>query len=301
MENLIVTSYEYPDLDGAACTYAYSEFLNKNGNHSIAKLYGKLNEETNFVLDFFKIKFKHNKMNKNCDFVLVDASDLIHLSKKVESKRVIEIIDHRKVNQIEKFPNAKIQMEFVGAAATLVAERFYYNKIAISRESSALLYSAIISNTINFHANVTTKRDTKMALWLKANLHIPKNYIHKMFVHKSTFNSIGSALDDLGISEMNKKRVGIIQLEIVNLRKFVNSNIKEIEKELRKIKISQKLDYLFLTCIDVEKYFNEFVCVDENTKKLLEAALKIRFKNSSATLNRIIMRKEIAPKLKKLI
>ena len=71
----------------------------------------------------------------------------------------IEVVDHRAVNEADKFQNAKIQIEMVGSAATLIAEKFLHATTSTSPESAALLYSAIISNTINFQANVTTDRD----------------------------------------------------------------------------------------------------------------------------------------------
>jgi nanoRNase/pAp phosphatase (c-di-AMP/oligoRNAs hydrolase) len=40
-ETMMITAYENPDLDGVACAYAYSEFLNNNDKKYITALFGK--------------------------------------------------------------------------------------------------------------------------------------------------------------------------------------------------------------------------------------------------------------------
>ncbi|HRN71056.1 MAG TPA: DHH family phosphoesterase, partial [Candidatus Woesebacteria bacterium] len=186
----LITAYENPDLDGTACAYAYAEFLNKNGGDVVAGIYGKIHREAQFVFDKFDIKplADADKLNNEIDsIIIVDASDIRGLSDKINPAKVIEIIDHRKVNEADKFPNAKVQIELVGSAGTLIAEKFYESRTSISKESAVLLYSAIVSNTINFKANVTTERDHKMAEWLLSQFELPDNFVHEMFKFKSTF------------------------------------------------------------------------------------------------------------------
>ena len=46
--------------------------------------------------------------------VILDASEPVHLEGRLVSEQVIEVIDHRKVNEAYRFTNAKIQIELVG-------------------------------------------------------------------------------------------------------------------------------------------------------------------------------------------
>ena len=187
---LLVTPYKNPDLDGTACAFGYAEFLRKNGKDVVAAVFGKPHREAQFVIDKFNIPALENAeevVNNVGGIIIVDASDLRGLSDKIQPEKVVEIIDHRKIHEAEKFPNAKAQIELVGSAATLIAEKFYNNKTTISPESAELLFSAIVSNTINFQANVTTERDHKIANWLKTKFSLPDNYVHEMFSDKSQF------------------------------------------------------------------------------------------------------------------
>ncbi len=127
-DELLITAYENPDLDGFACAFAYSEFLTKQGFDSVAAVFGKPHREVQFVIKKFNIHglADASKLVGNASgIVLVDASDVSGLSDKIDPTKVVEIVDHRKVNEAQRFPNAKVQIEFVGAAATLIAEKFH--------------------------------------------------------------------------------------------------------------------------------------------------------------------------------
>lgn len=188
---IIVTGYSNPDLDGIASTIAYGELLKKQGKNARVALFGTPHREAQFVFKTFDIDKPaqaENILSQEDKLILVDASDLRGISNLIDPKQVIEIIDHRKINQADKFPNAKIQIELVGSCATLIAEKFFKEKVIITSSSAALLYSAIISNTVNFQANITTDRDKKMSYRLVRQFNLPKGYTHKMFVAKSVFN-----------------------------------------------------------------------------------------------------------------
>jgi manganese-dependent inorganic pyrophosphatase len=300
---ILITPYQNPDLDGTACVYAYAEFLNKTGRKAIAALFGEPHREAQFVMEQFSIPAFENAefVVDDCEgVILVDASDLGGLSGKIKVERVIEIIDHRKVHEADKFPNAKVHIELVGSAATLIAEKFHTENIDISKESAALLYSAIVSNTINFQANVTTHRDHKMADWLQEKFTLPKNYIRNMFSDKSQFKKSlkETVIGDFATFQFNGQHLGIAQLEIVDVSSFVENNLSEIRTVLKEIQKEQSLDLICMTVIDLEKAFNKLVVLDTKIQTLLEDVLKINFVDGVAQREGILMRKEIVPLIK---
>ena len=302
-DRILVTPYANPDLDGTACAFAYAELLIKSGKNAVAAVSGTLHKEAQFVLNKFNIKSLLNAEDliKEVEgVILVDASDTQGISSKIDPKKVIEIIDHRKINESDKFPNAKVHIELVGSAATLIAEKFFNSQIPMSTESAALLFSAICSNTINFQANVTTPRDHKMAVFLKTKFPLPKNYVHEMFSYKSALNeTLKLRLShEIATFKFNLYSLGIVQLELMDSSNFINENLEEIQKILLELKKEKTLDLIFLTCIDVEKGFNEFVTVDKITEELVEEVLKVKFHDSIAKRKGILMRKEIVPLIK---
>ncbi len=150
---ILITSYKNQNLDGSACAFAYAEFLRQQGKRAQAAVFGIPHLEAQFVFTKFKIPPLKNAgkfVSEADEIIIVDASDLGRLADKIQPEKVIEVIDHRKMHRADQFPRARIQIELVGAAAILIAEKFYSSRVAISTESAALLFLAIVSNTINF-------------------------------------------------------------------------------------------------------------------------------------------------------
>ena len=177
-----------PDLDAFACVFAYKEFLVKNGQEAESVIFGTPQDEVKYLIDRFNIPATENnskQLDSAAKIILVDSSQLETLDKSVNPQNVIEIIDHREVTDANLFPNAKIQIELIGAAGTLIAEKFIKRQTEISFESAVLLYGAIISNTLNFKSNTTTERDRIAASWLNKKANLPENFAKEMFLAKS--------------------------------------------------------------------------------------------------------------------
>jgi len=300
MNEILITGYTDPDLDCVACALAYEEFLNSQGIEAKAVVFGKPHREAQFVLDKLGLEVATGEdlINEGCEVILVDASD-VRVSKLIRPEQVIEVIDHRKAHEAEIFVNAKIQIELVGSAATLIAEKFFEKKVEISRPMAALLYAAIGSNTINFKNRVTTERDRKMAAWL-IEKGADKRMVKAMFKAKSELR--GSLreifLQDKGTWEAGGKRIAIFQLEILKVDEFVKEKLNEVEEFLQDFRKEDRLDVIFLTCVDLESGFNVFMVVDEFTKGLLEKVLGVKFERGMTKREGIIMRKEIVPLIK---
>ena len=66
----------------------------------------------------------------------MDTNNLRKVNNQVKHENVIEIIDHHHLSdEIQKFTNAKLDIQKVGAAATLVAKRFIDDKIPPTKEN----------------------------------------------------------------------------------------------------------------------------------------------------------------------
>lgn len=165
MPKLLITPKTDPDLDGVACAIAFAELMMAGGRDGAAYIAGRPDAEARFVLAHLGWRAT-NPPTENAEFVLVDASDLVGMPPEVTATNVVEVIDHRFPHAADLFERAAVQVEAVGAAATLIAERFVAAKIAPSRQSGTLLQAAIYSNTQALRGSVTTARDQAAAAWL---------------------------------------------------------------------------------------------------------------------------------------
>ena len=303
MKPILVTCYVNPDLDGLAGAIAYGEFLRKIGEKVVVGIIGEPHDEAKYILDRFGFAYPATIVNGD-DFdeaILVDASDLIGLEGKISPEKIIEIVDHRKVNEAEKFPNAKVQIELVCAAATLIAEKFIEKKIDISQESATLVYAAIVSNTLNFKGSVTTERDREAAAWSNRTAHLPENFWKDLFIAKSDLSGkkLSERIEgDFAWFAIGGKKVGIAQVEMIGAKKLLDERGDEIVKILEKLKQEIGLDHVFQNTIELEDAKNLFVAYDGETQRLLEKILDVRFNGIVAERHGLTMRKQIVPLLK---
>jgi hypothetical protein len=175
----IVVTTAGPDLDGVACAIAYAELLDAR-----AWLPGDMDAEARYVYDRCNAPgVATDEEVAACHrFILVDASSLAGFPRNIDPRDVVEVIDHRAHHQAGiDFPCAAIDIEPVGAAATLIVERIRRAGRAPSPPSIMLLYAAIMSNTQSLLGSVTTPRDRGAAQALRDTGHIPPGLVDAQF------------------------------------------------------------------------------------------------------------------------
>ena len=270
---IITTTYKGPDLDGYGCSFAYAEFLRSQGKDAEVHIWGTPHVEVQWLIKTFKLSCAQGSTDDTtADVVLLDASNPDILPSPLKPEQVTEIIDHRKIHAADQFPNAKVQIELVGAAATLVAGRFKQAGIEPSKESAMFLYGGILSNTHNF-TGLTTDRDREMAGWLKHMAEAPDDLAHQMFLAKSDLS--GSRLrdtlfGDLKTLHLNGTSVTIAQLEIIGVDDLLAKRNDEIKTILSEIQNHEKAEYTFLNMIDLDTSISKILCLDAKTKDLLK-------------------------------
>ncbi len=300
---MLITCYVNPDLDGVAGSIAYCEFLLKTGRNAVVGIIGEPHDEVKYIFDRYSFVYPQSILNADNfkEVVLVDASDLNGLEGHVAPEKVIEIIDHRKINEADKFPNAKVQIELVGSVATLIAEKFIGNNVDISKQSAILLCGAIISNTLNFKGGVTTERDKRAVEYLNKIALLSNNFWRELFEAKSdlTGKKLKERIEgDFAWFSFGGKKFGIAQIEIIGVSKLIKEREGEIVEILDQIKSDMDLDFIFQNTIELEECKNFFITKDAQAKDLLEKVLNIKFNEFIAERPNLIMRKQIVPLLK---
>jgi len=295
----LVTSYPNADLDGVSSAYSYAEYLNKNGKNAVAGIFGEKHIEAEKALEITGATIEDGKelFEETEKIVLVDDSRLGGLPEPIDPANVVEVIDHREITEEEIFPNATTNIEKVGAAATLIAERFIENNTEISDKSAILLYGGIASNTLNWNAKVTTDRDIEARDWLARKSDIPKDFVRKLFEEKSEIEDVSEALwGDVKTVSIDGKSLGIFQLEIIDAERFMEEHQGKIEDELDRL--LEENDMAYLTVADLEDGFNFILSTDEETREIISEALGIDFQNGKARTDEVLLRKQINPKLR---
>ena len=303
MQKTLVTSYVNPDIDGVACAIAYAELLNSTGKPSEVRFFGEEHDEAKYVMQRFGIGRPESILDA-CGYeliALVDTSQLSALENRVPPENVTEIIDHRAVNDAASFPNAAVQIELVGSAATLIAEKFFAHGVAPSRDAAILLYSAIISNTLNFTGSVTTERDRTAAASLNNIAKLSDSFARELFEAKSDLSGTKLAATiegDFAQFNIAGKNIGIAQLEVIGANNLIATRKGEIIDALHAQKRELRLDYTFLNTIDLAGGPNIIVALDRDSERLLTSTLAVHFAEGIGLADKRPMRKQIAPLLR---
>ncbi len=304
MNLVLVTAYKNPDLDGYASAYAYAQYLNSNGVKAQAAITGNPDAETEFLLKKYKIKSLGNAkklIDKADAIILVDASDTSGIDETIKPSKVVQIIDHRAHNDVESFKKAVIEIETIGATSTLVTEKFIETNTDLPTDCAILLYGGIISNTINFKNKLTANRDKRTATWLTTKFNVPADFTEKMFKAKSTFKDKTAyqiVEDKLAVFKFHRTRIAIGQIEILEAEKFVNKNLDDIIKALRRLASKYEVHHIFVKVIDVMQGRNIFIAEELETQKLLVKNFQLEFEDNTAHTHHVLVRKEIVPVLK---
>jgi inorganic pyrophosphatase/exopolyphosphatase len=309
---IITAGHAYVDIDVLVCAVAYAELLNLEALNAEVYLTGVWNATISNSILNWGISIKHEEPSL-CDeltFVIVDTSNPAHFERFVELGQVVEIFDHHFGHEDDWFQRlgTKSHIEQVGACATLIWEQFrargQINKI--TSLSANLLYTAIIANTLNLKACVTTPRDIHAVLELKKITNLPNNWIEQYYseVTKGIINDPVTAIaNDTKRLEINGKNYIIGQLELWDPQILIdNPKLLEICRQGLKIKCGeQNIPYL-VTIASIKDGFNYFVTDSDEMRSFLTAEFNSQFSNNIFGIsNKLWLRKDIIKKLYKKI
>src|SRR5918992_27546 len=91
--------------------------------------------------------------------LLVDHAEIGQSVKGVEKARVVEILDHHHIGDIETTTPIPATFDPVGSTATLIVERFKAAGLKPERSTATMLLAAVLSDTIVLNSPTTTERE----------------------------------------------------------------------------------------------------------------------------------------------
>lgn len=189
--------------------------------------------------------------------ILVDHNETSQAVPGVEEAEVLEVFDHHRIGSFQTLHPILFVVEPVGCTNTLIAELYQKNRIEPEPSYAGLMLSAILSDTVILRSPTTTDRDKKAAHYLAGitGLNIQR-------LGEEIFNASSDLLKktpeeiiktDYKIYEVGKQRIGIGQIEVIEMltfEKLRDSLLETLEKILDK-------DRLTLACLLVSDIIYE--------------------------------------------
>lgn len=290
-----VIGHMNPDTDSVISAIAAADLYSKRGFAASAAAQGRPAPETAFVLDKFGLSapaIVNDVSGRN--IYLVDFSDLAQAPSGMADATVLGIVDHHKLGDITTAAPLEAWIWPVGCTGTVLKNMFDYYGVELSRPIAGGLLCAILSDTVIFKSPTCTEIDRRAVddLAKIAGVSDIMALGMEMFRVKSAVD--GASLEELVFRDykdfdMNGKKVGIGQLEVVDLSLL--DNVKDgLKKEIDRVK-SQGRHSVFLLLTDIMKGGSEMLVASDDPK-VVESAFGVACKGDSVWLPGVMSRKK---------
>jgi inorganic pyrophosphatase/exopolyphosphatase len=300
MARIIVTADKnFTDIDILASVISYTELLGHSGVEAIAVIVGPLNTSVPEEVLSWDLKYS-STYNKEPDdkYIIVDRSDNTDVFPDfVESEKILEIIDHhlRLRGYWKKRLGNRAIIESVGACATLIWEKFKENNLEnkITQTSARLLYSAILSNTLDFKAFMTDDRDITAADRLIDLAKLPGNWKEIYFTgcKKKLLERPEEAIRrDVKTYKLNTgEKITIGQIELWESKDFIENNRELIAKVLS----GYGNELWFMSSPSISEGINYVFATNPLMKKWLKESVEAEFTGDIGKTKSLWLRKEL--------
>lgn len=219
--SILVFGHKNPDTDTICSAIAYAELKGKLGKDVKAVRLGEVNEETKFVLDYFKVeKPELIESVSGKEIMLVDHNERTQTADGFEEAKVLELVDHHRISNFNVDEPLYVRMEPVGCTATIILKLFKENNLLPSPTTAGLMLSAIVSDTLLFKSPTCTGCDMKAGKELAeiAGVNVEEYGLEMLKAGTALGGKSESELInmDMKIFEVDGSKIGVAQVNTVN-------------------------------------------------------------------------------------
>ena len=294
---VITVGKTYIDIDGYASSIAYRELLKLQGIESRFVSNAVLNYSITPSLLNLPYTVDSYEVNNSDKFIILDLSNKEFFPDFVREDNITEIIDHHP--GYEEYWESRLGsnsiIESVGSVATIIFEKYEELGYKVDIDIAKLLMAAILDNTLNFTAKITTERDKKAYNKLSeiTNCH---NYSEIYFSECQSIienNLEESIKNDIKIQKVNEYLPEVFgQLTIYNIEKISIDRIKEIMNGfgskwiINIISLGDNTSYILCSDNDIKEKVNMLFNADSTGNTLIIKPAKLRKEIIKAALSK---------------
>ena len=291
-----VCGHKIPDTDSIVSAISLSYLKNKLGEETIPARQGEMNPETTFILKEFGFEAPILKTSFAGDNLYVtDYNNYTEAPDDIDEATILGIVDHHKLGGLKSTAPLEIWIRPVGCTNTIVKEMYDHHGIEIPKDIAAIMMCAILSDTVIFKSPTCTKVDTKAVKELAAiaGIEDPKAMGMKLFTIKSEVSGATPrelVMRDFKNFEMHDQKVGIGQLEVVDLNVF-NDMKSDLHADIKALKEEGGYHSIALLLTDIMLEGSQILVISDNDTNF-ETAFDIKLENNEAWLSKVLSRKK---------
>lgn len=235
------------------------------------------------------------------EVILVDHNHLSQAVDGLDQARVIEVVDHHNLGDLQTHEPILMTLEPVGSTSTIVAETFRKLELTPTPDIAGVLAGGIISDTMLFRSPTCTDRDRDAGNWLASICDVDlADLAHEMFSANSNYDNISLQQllhTNLKVYEWGGKKVGIGQAETVNMG-FFDRNRDELIDEMRQMKQREGWSVMLFLATDILAQDSVMFMPDDEERILVARAFNTGVHENSARLEGVVSRKkQVVPPL----
>ena len=303
--SILVFGHKNPDTDTICSAIAYAELKGKLGKDVKAVRLGEINEETKFVLDYFKVeKPELIESVSGKEIMLVDHNERTQTADGFEEAKVLELVDHHRISNFNVDEPLYVRMEPVGCTATIILKLFKENNLLPSPTTAGLMLSAIVSDTLLFKSPTCTDCDVKAGKELAeiAGVNVEEYGLEMLKAGTALGGKSEAELInmDMKIFEVDGSKIGVAQVNTVNEAELLERKEKLLVEINNIIKKEGLKFFIFAITNILSNDSTGIVAGDGNA--IIEKAFNEKIDNNLIALKGVVSRKkQIIPPLTKAI
>lgn len=215
-----VIGHQQPDTDTICSAIAYARLKQAQGVDATPARAGEVNPETQFVLDRWDTE-SPSLLDDTAgnQLILVDHNEYSQTVPGARDAKIVEVVDHHRIGNVETSDPIFFRTEPVGSTATILTQLYDNVDKTIDTQTAGLLLSGLLSDTVVLRSPTTTERDRVVADRLAeiAGVDI-EEYGKELLQRKSEIGEKSPrkmVLSDFKEFEFGAHQVGIGQVETV--------------------------------------------------------------------------------------
>lgn len=187
--------------------------------------------------------------------ILVDHSTRNQTLKHIEDARLIAIVDHHHLGNLETNYPIDYRNERIGCTSTILSKMYRENHFLPGSDIAGVMLSAIISDTLNFKSTTTTEEDKEAARWLAeiAGIDDIDNYARDLL--GASVSLIDSTPHEILNRDLKQYEIGSYRFAIgqTNYKRIeeVHKILPSFRENLKKEQEDNQLDLLVMAFTDV--------------------------------------------------
>ncbi len=294
---VLTVGKNYIDIDGYASAIAYRELLKMNNKEAVFVSDAKLNYSVTNSLKELPFSIDSYEVSKTDPIIILDLSNKAFFPTFVNETNIIEIIDHHPGYEeywIDKLGNNAI-IKPIGAVATIIVKKYEAAGLlsSINPDIAKLLMAAILDNTLNFTAKITTVDDIK-AYQKLANITNEHGFQAVYFSECQKF--IESDLTSSIANDIKIDHISNLLPEVFGQLTIWDASQLLLKKTIIDNIMNTYGNEWILNIISLEDNASYILCSDELDKERIKTLLGCEDKNEYLVIKPAMLRKEIMKK-----